>query len=298
MEWFIFLAVVIPLLAILGWTVFNESLVKIPAGRLGLLMIKGRATDKVLAPGPHWVPALRRRMVEEYPSNELSYRAVEEPTAQPEPSDLERTGPAPVVTLGDRTEATIGYTVRFRLDETQLRSVHERFGPEGLWPAARDMTTRAVRARVSGSSVGVDSLFGPSLADLENDISAAVAEALAPNGLILTMFALGNVDLGRTGDVIQSTVRARLEQDREEAESTMRLTRARIDSELEPYLTAASDAALRYREVDVWRDLVHNQTTPTIGVPPRAPSPQPQAPEPSEEAPDTELETAVVEPEP
>src|SRR5262245_63448645 len=97
-------------------------------------MIKGRATDHVLPPGPHWVPTLRRRMIEEYPSVELSYRAVHG-VATYESGELERSGPAPQVTLGDRTEITLGYTVRFRLDETKLRSVHERFGPEGLWAA-------------------------------------------------------------------------------------------------------------------------------------------------------------------
>jgi len=74
------------------------------------------------------------------------------------------------------------------------------------------------------------------IAELEQQLGAAVAEELAPNGLTLTMFSLGDVDLGRAGDVIQTTVRARLELDREEAEATMRLARARIDAELEPYL--------------------------------------------------------------
>jgi hypothetical protein len=109
---------------------------------------------------------------------------------------------------------------------------------------------------------------------------------LDAEGLTMTMFALGDVDLGRTGDVIQSTARARLEQDREEAESTVRLTRARIDAELGPYLTAASDAALRYREVDVWRDLVHTQIDRTLAVPGRPSAPR-TAPEP-EPAPEVE----------
>ena len=188
----------------------------------------------------------------------------------------------------------MGYTVRFRLEPTQLRSVHERFGPEGIWAAVRDLSARAVRGCVSAPDVGVDNLFGPSLATLADDIGAALTDALAKDGLTVTMFALGDVDLGRTGDVIQSTVRARLEQDREEAESAMRLTRARIDADLGPYLTAGSDAALRYREVDVWRDLVHTQIDRTVAVPPRTSPPRPTT-EPAEEPAEVEPEAEEVE---
>jgi hypothetical protein len=83
------------------------------------------------------------------------------------------------------------------------------------------------------------------------------------------MFVLDDLDLGRTGDVIQSTVRARLELECEQAESAVRLARAKIDAELEPYLATLSDAALRYREVDVWRDLVHAQPERALPAPGR-----------------------------
>jgi predicted PurR-regulated permease PerM len=36
------------------------------------------------------------------------------------------------VTLGDRAAATVSFTVRFVLDPTRLRVVHERFGPDGI----------------------------------------------------------------------------------------------------------------------------------------------------------------------
>ena len=40
--------------------------------------------------------------------------------------------------LGDRAEAKVGYTVRFRLVRDQLRLVHDRFGTTGYWSAVRD----------------------------------------------------------------------------------------------------------------------------------------------------------------
>ena len=121
MAWIVFLALAIPLLAIFAWQIFSGSIVHVPAGRLGLLLIKGRATDQALGPGPHWVPTLRRRMLAEYPAVELSYRAALDASGSPDQAELERTGPAPKVTLGDRTELRLGYTVRFRLDDELLQ---------------------------------------------------------------------------------------------------------------------------------------------------------------------------------
>ena len=85
-------------------------------------------------------------------------------------------------------------------------------------------------------------------------------KTLMAAGFEMTLFGLGDLDLGRTGEVIQATVRARHDLEREEAEAGARLARARIDAELEPYYASTStDAALRYREVDVWRELASAQ---------------------------------------
>ena len=70
MEWIIFAAIAIPILGVIAWVVLDDSFVRIEPGQLGLLLVKGRATDIALQPGPHWVPALRRRTIETYPSVE------------------------------------------------------------------------------------------------------------------------------------------------------------------------------------------------------------------------------------
>jgi hypothetical protein len=67
--------VVLPIIGLLAWLLLAASFVRVPSGSLGLVMIKGKATDKALPPGGHFVPALRRQMIEEYPSVELAYRA-------------------------------------------------------------------------------------------------------------------------------------------------------------------------------------------------------------------------------
>ena len=74
-AWIILLVLLIPMIGFLIFIVVMASLVRVPSGTLGLVMVKGRATDRALLPGAHFLPAIRRRMVEEYPSIELAYRA-------------------------------------------------------------------------------------------------------------------------------------------------------------------------------------------------------------------------------
>jgi hypothetical protein len=50
MGWIIFLAIAVPLLAVVAWVVFDDSFVRIEPGQLGLLLIHGRATDRASIP--------------------------------------------------------------------------------------------------------------------------------------------------------------------------------------------------------------------------------------------------------
>src|SRR4051812_24549728 len=99
--WIILLVLVLPAIGLVAWALLTASMVRIPSGSLGLLLVKGRATDTTLSPGAHFVPALRRRMVVEYPSVELTYRAGETGAV----GALESIGPAVQIALGDRTTA-------------------------------------------------------------------------------------------------------------------------------------------------------------------------------------------------
>jgi hypothetical protein len=82
--------------------------------------------------------------------------------------------------------------------------------------------------------LGLDDLFGNDRAGLEEWLGNDVSAALAALGFVVTMFSLGDLDLGRTGEVIQATTRARHELEREEAEAAMRTARAKIDADLAP----------------------------------------------------------------
>ena len=283
-AWIILLVLLIPIIGLLIFVIVAASLVRVPSGSLGLVMSKGRATDTTLLPGPHFVLAFRRRMVEEYPSIEMSYRVGGSDPEQESPpgegrrrdrtgpadrfGDLDQAGPSWPVTLGDRVAVTLSLTIRFRLDVDQLRLVHERFGPGGIFGIVRDESSRAVRNYLSQEQVGAGDLFGPARAGCQENLRLAVAQALLPDGIVVTSLVLGDADLGRTGDVIQAAARAQHELRLEEAQAATRTARALNDATLGEQLGTSGDAAWRYRETDLWRELV--QRTGTLSVAMRA----------------------------
>lgn len=253
-SWIVFVIVALPIVVGILWMLFDSSIVRIQPGELGLILVRGEATNRALTPGIHWVPALRRRFVEIYPSLEMSYRAGA-PDAD-EVGSLDRSGLAIAAVLGDRTRCSVSYTVRLRLAPGELKVVHDRYGNDGIWPAIRDLSALSVRSELNAPGLSVDDLFGPARHDLVASITERLRADLLPHGFEVATFSLDEVDLGRAGEVIQAAVRARLELERERAENEMRVERARCDAEVAALLAGVpADAALRYREADVWREV-------------------------------------------
>lgn len=253
-SWIVFVIVALPIVVGILWMLFDSSIVRIEPGELGLVLVRGEATNRALPPGIHWVPALRRRFVEIYPSLEMSYRA-----GAPDADDagtLDRSGLAIAAVLGDRTRCSVSYTVRLRLAPGELKVVHDRYGNDGIWAAIRDLSALSVRSGLNAPDVSVDDLYGPARHELVASITERLHADLLPHGFEVATFSLDEVDLGRAGELIQAAVRARLELERERAENEMRVERARCDAEIAAVLAdVPADAALRYREADVWREV-------------------------------------------
>jgi regulator of protease activity HflC (stomatin/prohibitin superfamily) len=264
--WIILVVLLVPALGILIWVIISASIMRIPSGRLGLLLVRGRPTDTVLGPGVHFVPAIRRRMVEIYPSVELSYRAggAAEPVDQ---AFLDSWGPPVEAYLGDRAQAVIAYTVRFRLLPEHLRVVHERFGPGGITGVVRDEAASVVSVVLGGEEVSVDDLFGVAREALQQAVEDRLAEALAEDGIELMAFRIRAVDLGRAGEAIQTTARARHELAAEHATAATRAAQLDNDHDLAERATEDDGAPWRYRETELWRELVLRRETLNVTLP-------------------------------
>ncbi len=237
------------------WLLLANSLIRVPPGYRGLVLIRGRASEASLPPGVNFVPALRRRTIAVYPSVDLVYRAG---GTSEHDTDLDRHGPTLGVFLGDRAAGEFPFTVRFRLQPDRLRDIHEQFGSLGVFAAVRDYCSLVVPEVLGDPDVSAESLFGADRTNVQNALRAALDDTLRPLGIEVAAFILGDPKLGRLGDVIQASVAARHNLEREEREAAVRLAQARNDAALEAQVGQVAGAAFRYRQSDLYRDVVEN----------------------------------------
>ena len=71
------------------------------------------------------------------------------------------------------------------------------------------------------------------------------------------MFSLREIDLGETGEIIQSTLRADAELEREQAMVKVRQARLENDTAMGELAAGIDgDVLLRYRQLESWRDIL------------------------------------------
>jgi hypothetical protein len=139
----------------------------------------------------------------------------------------------------------------------------------------RDRSTQVVISALGRTEIAVDDLFGPSRDVCQQAITSELVDVLKAEGLELSTFLLGTSELGRTGEVIQAISRARHELEQERVDAATRLARAANDLELEDSKATTGEAAWRYRETDLWRELIHRRETLNIGLQSMARGPVP-----------------------
>jgi len=250
----IFLLVLGPVLLFVLWLVLIETSVRIEPGTLGLALVRGRSTGKVMGPGRHFIRPWRKVMIQTYPSRELALIAGGIQQSNPDVDYLEE--PASVF-LGDGSSAQVQYTVRCQLEPNKLQGVHDTYGPEGVWSVLRDVSRQRVIAECGASGMTINDIFGDGYGALESRISKALSTSLDEVGFTLKMFSLREVDLGPAGEVVQARIRAGAELEREQALAEVR--RARVDNDsvlLADHDTLDRDQLLRYRQIEAWNDLL------------------------------------------
>jgi hypothetical protein len=119
----------------------------------------------------------------------------------------------------------------------------------------RDTTRRCLVAEAAGASV--DGVFGDDFVAFEQRCATALGAALAAVGFELEVFALREIDLGETGEVIQATLRADLELELEQALARVRQVRLDNDAAMAETLAGLDHhVMLRYRQLESWREIL------------------------------------------
>jgi hypothetical protein len=158
--------------------------------------------------------------------------------------------------LGDRSHAEVCFTVRFRLDVDQLRSIHLRIGPSGIFELVRDVSERQLGDSLANSSITYDDVFGTQRVTLENRLQDDLTGVLAEHGIVVTFFGFHEIDLGEIGVAVQAAARARALAEQEVVAAEARRARAEHDLEVAELVDGLSDAALGYHRIQVWRSLI------------------------------------------
>ena len=240
--------VAVVVLAIAVGVMLIQTSVLVEPGTLALLLKRGKATSRALEPGRHFMQPWRKAMVQVYPSRELALLAGGATSAG---GRVDATDAPLRLHLGDKTFVELSYTVRCQLDITKLKSVHEQFGPEGIWSALRDTTRQSLIAEAGSAKVSIDDAFGDGYTALEERLGTALGTALGDIGFELKMFSLREVDLGETGEVIQATLRADAELEREQALTKVRRARLENDASMRELLgDVDGEVMLRYRQIE------------------------------------------------
>jgi len=241
-------------LALAAWLALLTTSFRVEPGTVVLLLKHGRPSGRVLGPGRHFIQPWRKVLVQVYPARELALVAGGTASADERVDHLD----TPLrVHLGDKTFAKLSYTVRCRLDTDKVELVHDRFGPEGIWPTLRDTARQCLVAEATDASI--DDAFGDGFDDLEQRFASALDEALQEIGFELQVFTLREIDLGETGEVIQSTLRAAAELELEQALAAVRQLRLENDAALaEAVAGLESDVLLRYRQLEAWREVIRH----------------------------------------
>jgi regulator of protease activity HflC (stomatin/prohibitin superfamily) len=250
----VFVLFVVPALGFALYLLFHDALVRIDAGEVGLVEVRGKPTDRVLLPGTHLVVPFGRMTIHSYPTRELVFRTTRDARSD---DDADPTTDPPIgVVLGDRSHAAICYTVRFRLDVDRLGSIHLRIGPRGIFGLVRDVSERHLGDSLADSSITYDDLFGTQRVTLEHRLQDDLTGALAEYGVVVTFFGLREIDLGEIGVAVQAAARARALADQEAVAAEVRRVRAVHDVQVADLVDGLSDAALSYHRIQVWRHLI------------------------------------------
>ena len=115
-----------------AWLTLLVTSFRVEPGTVDLLLKQGKATGRVLGPGRHSIQPWRKALVQVYPARQLALVAGGAASAD---ERVDHVDTSLRVHLGDKTFATLSYTLRCRLDTAKVHCVHNEFGPEGIWPA-------------------------------------------------------------------------------------------------------------------------------------------------------------------
>ena len=251
----ILVLILAPTMLFIIWLVLLETSVKIDAGTIGLALLRGKSTGRTLSAGASLRPSVAEGDDPEV-SVRASWRSWRVESSRRTPTSTTSTHPSMscssdhAVGRGQLHRALSTHPRQGAGDPRVVRTRRDLVGPARREPAHVDRRGAPAAAPRSAtcSATGTPN---------SNAASPPRWPTRSPtSGFELKLFSLREIDLGVTGEIVQDTIRAGAELEREQAYAAVR--RARIDNDnvlLAEVGGLDHELVLRYRQVDAWRDL-------------------------------------------
>ena len=199
--------VIIGVVLFFAFIVFMSSYTQVQYGTVGMVTRFGRITQHIMMPGLNWkLPFIDKVII--YHTQEIVYTSETDP-----PADDPRTGvyydfPTDTTTA-DGQQITVKYSVRFRIDPTQVTKIAMEIGDEEQIVAkVVKFHTRILARNIPKEYAALD-LYAGNIQRVQEKFEEELSPVLSGKGVILEAFGLRKIDFRE--DYVQAIEQKQIE---------------------------------------------------------------------------------------
>ncbi|MFN2129047.1 MAG: prohibitin family protein [Anaerolineae bacterium] len=199
--------IIIGVVALSAFIVFMSSYTQIEYGTVGMVTRFGRITNQVMRPGLNWKTPFVDKVVV-YHTQEMVYVTELDPSGYTPEDGMYQDYPTDTTTA-DGQQITLRYSVRFRIDPTQVTTIAEQIGPEEqVVEKVVKFHTRILARNIPKEYAALD-LYAGNVQHVQDKFAEELRPLLADKGVILEAFGLRKIDF--QDDYVQAIEQKQIE---------------------------------------------------------------------------------------
>jgi regulator of protease activity HflC (stomatin/prohibitin superfamily) len=199
--------VIIGVVLFFAFIVFMSSYTQVEYGTVGMVTRFGRITQQVMRPGLNWkLPFVDKVII--YHTQEMVYSTESQPTGDDPRAGMYNDYPTDTTTA-DGQQITVKYSVRFRIDPTQVTKIAEEIGDEEQVVAkVVKFHTRILARNIPKEYAALD-LYTGNIQQVQDKFEEELLPVLSGKGVILEAFGLRKIDFQE--DYVQAIEQKQIE---------------------------------------------------------------------------------------
>jgi len=184
--------IVVGIVLFFGLIALSSSVVQIEFGQIGMVTRFGGITGRMMYPGLNWkLPFVERVVI--YRTQEMVYMT-EDPLTGADPRDGVYEDYPTDTTTADGQQITVKYSVRFRIDPTQITQIAATLGNEQqVVEKVIKFHTRILARNIPKEYEALD-LYAGNVQQVQDRFEEQLRPLLAAKGVMLEAFGLRKID--------------------------------------------------------------------------------------------------------